>query len=421
MKRILAVLLLAPLLAFAKPEPVSFDFASVSLVTFGQATFKAIMHRDFVISADALSMDRKITVSVKSMDAADVPRFVEGILAQQGIVTTLRDGVYYLTSARAQQEATQALQPASMASSPPFAAVSNATAFPTRPTGEFGQQVRRDEQDSIVYSPINRSSDFLVAVLASAFGSQAAMVAGSKVVLTGSKKKIDKMRVFLEALDAAARMLDVSASWVEVTASTESARGISLVANILGAKFGVALGSPSASSSITLRNTNFELVLEALNTDGRFKQISNSRIVGDDFEKFTLNVGDETPTVSSTGKDNSGNSIQNIVYRPSGVIVDVWAKLLGGGKINLVIDGQISSFKVTSNGVSGSPTLIKRQVKTSVTVGDGEVLMIGGLNDTLSTNSISSFPFLPAAWGVKSGSKAQTDLVLILSARVARP
>lgn len=72
------------------------------------------------------------------------------------------------------------------------------------------------------------------------------------------------------------------------------------------------------------------------------------------------------------------------------------------------------------NGVSGSPTLIKRQVKTAVTVGDGDVLVIGGLTDTQTTNNTSGIAFLPASWSVNSGTKVQTDLVLVLSAKVAK-
>lgn len=228
------------------------------------------------------------------------------------------------------------------------------------------------------------------------------------------------MRILLGALDQLPRMVDVSASWVEVTDNASSGRGISIMANVLGAKFGASLGSVNSASAISLRNTNFQLVIDALNTDGRFKQVSNSRIVGDDYQKMVLTVGDETPTISSTGKDNSGNSVQNIVYRPSGVIVDVLPKVLGNGKINLAIDGQISSFKPTASGVTGSPTLIKRQVKTAVTVNDGEVLLIGGLNDAQTVDSSSGFSFLPSSWAARSGTKLHTDLVLILSAQVPR-
>jgi general secretion pathway protein D len=87
----------------------------------------------------------------------------------------------------------------------------------------------------------------------------------------------------------------------------------------------------------------------------------------------------------------------------------------------MAIDGQISSFKATVTGVSGSPTLIKRQVKTAVTVNDGDVLLIGGLNDQQGTDSSAGLAFLPASWSMKSGTKTQTDLVLILSATTLKP
>ncbi|MGO4469843.1 hypothetical protein AB4Z11_30250, partial [Pseudoduganella sp. RAF53_2] len=147
--------------------------------------------------------------------------------------------------------------------------------------------------------------------------------------------------------------------------------------------------------------------------------VSNSRVGGDDYEKLTLSVGDETPTISSTGKDNAGNAVQNVTYRPSGVIVDVTPKVLGNGRIRLVVDGQISNFKATVTGVSSSPTLIKRQVKTTVTVGDGEVLLIGGLNDSQKADTVNRLPFLPASWTGSSASSSNSDLVLVLSAKVA--
>ncbi|SFM48525.1 type II and III secretion system protein [Rugamonas rubra] len=239
------------------------------------------------------------------------------------------------------------------------------------------------------------------------------------MVLTGSPAALDKMQTLIAAVDALPKLVDVSASWVEVTNNVGSGRGISLLATVLGAKLGVSLGSVNSGSAISLKSASFQLVVDALNTDSRFKQVSNSRIVGDDYENLVLTVGDETPTISSTGKDNAGNTVQNVVYRPSGVIVDVLPKVLGSGRIQLLVDGQISSFKTTATGVAGSPTLIKRQVKTRVTVANGEVLLIGGLNDTQKTVSTSSLPFLPASWSSKSDSAVQTDLVLILSAKVA--
>ncbi|TDY33966.1 hypothetical protein [Janthinobacterium sp. 75] len=430
MKKLFILFIWLPCVAFAAGQPVSIQLSSVSLGAFAQATYKNMLSRDFVISPDAIALDRKLTVSVSSIDADRLPTFVEGILRDQGISSELRDGVYYLRSAQSPGAAPLAIRLPSadapvIGSRAPFSDTSVPRAVRLdAEEGAVDSMVvaagRRRDTEFEVYVPASRSADFLVQVVATAFGPGSAVAAGHQIVLAGSSSEVKKMRVLLGALDQLPRMVDVSASWVEVTDNASSGRGISIMANVLGAKFGASLGSVNAASAISLRNTNFQLVIDALNTDGRFKQVSNSRIVGDDYQKMVLTVGDETPTISSTGKDNSGNSVQNIVYRPSGVIVDVLPKVLGNGKINLAIDGQISSFKPTASGVTGSPTLIKRQVKTAVTVNDGEVLLIGGLNDAQNVDSSTGFSFLPSSWAARSGTKLHTDLVLILSAQVPR-
>lgn len=279
-------------------------------------------------------------------------------------------------------------------------------------------QVRKDDDESELFEPQNRTSEFVAAVVAGSFGRQAAVASGQHVVLTGSKTAIEKMLVLSKALDTFAKTVDVSASWVEVASNSASGRGISLAATILGSRFGTSLGTINAGTALTLKNTNFELVINALNTDGRFKQISNSRLVGEDRTKLDLIVGDETPTVASTGNDNAGNRVQNVLYRPSGVIINVVPKILGSGRIRIEVDAQISSFKATSTGVSGSPTLIKRQLKTTVALNDGEVIVLGGLDDSQATNSTSAWPFLPATWSLKSSDGVKTDLVLVVSAKV---
>lgn len=421
MKALIATLLLVPFLAFGKAEPVALSFNAVPIVQFGQAMFKGIMKRDFVVAPDVVSLDRKITIDVKSISADDLPRFVEDLLAREGIQTTLRDGVYYLTLRRMDNVTGQ---PDGI-DGPPLLADSVkteqhlATGISANvPPDVMLGQVRKDDDESELFEPQNRASEFVAAVIAGGFGRQAAVASGQHVVLTGSKTAIEKMLVLCKALDTVAKTVDVSASWVEVASNSASGRGISLAATILGSRFGGSLGTINAGTALTLRNTNFELVIDALNTDGRFKQISNSRLVGEDRTKLDLIVGDETPTVASTGNDNAGNRVQNVLYRPSGVIINVVPKVLGSGRIRIEVDAQISSFKATSTGVSGSPTLIKRQLKTAVALNDGEVIVLGGLDDSQATNSTSAWPFLPATWSLKSSDRVKTDLVLVMSAKV---
>lgn len=415
MRKLFTALVLCPSLAWC--APVSFNFHEVSLVSFSQSVFKNLLHVDYVVSPDVLAMDRKITLSVAAIDESKALPFVEGILKQQGVAVDVRDGVYYLVPSLKQADAV-----APVVSSDKVVQAGAHSHADADDDGASGVAIggRRQKDDvTEFYAPQNRPSDFLVAVVVASFGSRAAAPAGAGILLTGSTDDVAKMRKVLDAVDAAPQLVDVSASWVEVTNNDSDGRGISLLANVLGAKLGVSLGTVNSGSAVSLKGSRFELVVDALKTDSRFKQVSNSRVVGDDYQKLVLTVGDETPTISSTGKDNSGNSVQNIVYRPSGVIVDVLPKVLGSGRILLSVDGQISNFKATSTGVTSSPTLIKRQVKTQVTVDDGAVLLIGGLNDSQDSKNSSALSFLPS-WAAKSSSSVRTDLVLVLSAKVVK-
>lgn len=402
--------------AIALGSPVSFNFNAVSLKEFTQTTLRSLLHVDYVISPEVLAMDRKISMSIAGIEENKVGDFVEGVLKQQGVSIDIRDGVYYLVPSRI-LSAGVTTDRSEVAAVHPVAATHSFPVDEMAKESGVGRRAKDDESD--LYSPQNRPSDFLVAVVAAAFGPRAAAAVGSDILLTGSKDDIDKMRKVLDSIDSMPKLVDVSASWIEVTDNASDGRGISLMANFLGAKLGASLGAVNSGSAVSIKSSRFELVIDALKSDTRFKQVSNSRLVGDDYEKIMLTVGDETPTISATGRDNAGNPVQNIVYRASGVIVDVLPKVLGNGRIKLSVDGQISNFKSTSTGVTSSPTLVKRQVKTQVTVVDGEVLLIGGLNDRQSSNTSSALSFLPN-WASKSNTKAETDLVLVLSAKVVK-
>jgi len=399
------VLMCSPVVVAA---PVSFDFHGVTVVAFSQATFKSLLNRDFVIAPEVLSMDKRITVSVRAVEQKNVAAFVENILAGQGIAVTEKDGVYYLAASK-------------MATMVPTVVDTSVVGVKdvVRGAAAVPAGVLDVPADSVVFAPQNRSAEFIAAALVAVFSPKSCVVAGSAVVFTGSPAELKKLNALAGAIDQSPNTVDVSVSWVEVARSTGSARGVSLAVSVLGAKLGVSVGSLNSGGSVSIGGAKFQAVIDALETDGRFKQVSNSRVVGDDREVMTLTVGDETPTIGSSGKDNQGNSLQNVVYRPSGVIVNVTPRTLGNGKISLAIDGQISSFKSTVTGVSGSPTLIKRQVKTGVTVASGEVLLIGGLSDEHSNETGSRLSFLPASWRVKNSGSVSTDLVLIVSAKAA--
>lgn len=392
-------------------EPVSFSFTAVPLVDFAQATYRNLLGRDFVLSNDLVSMGKKVTVSVKSLKSEQVPLFVENVLRSHGVRSVERDGVYFLelgpsVEANGSSPAGDLIQKAVV--DQPLAEV--AVDVANTPAPAVANKVK-------VLTVKHRSVAFVAEAVSAVLGIPVRPVGGSSLAVSAPADQLAIATDLVDQLDVPVSVVEVSASFVEVTRNGSTARGVSLVADALSRQLaGVSI--VPGEGRLSVRAGRYELVLNALAADGRFKQVSNSRLVGDDSERLTLSVGDETPTVSSTSRDQAGNFIQNVVYRPSGVILDVLPRVLGSGRLSLVVDGQVSSFQATTTGVSASPTLVKRQVKTSVSIDDGQVLVIGGLDDSKTAGNDSGFSFLPRTWRNASSSDSKTDLVLILSARV---
>lgn len=412
-KYLFALFLASSSCVYAQGDPdVALNFSAIPLVQFVQSTYRVMLKRDFVLSPELLATEKPISVSVRSIKAAELPHFIEGVLSSQGIKSELRNGIYFLSLAGAGSDWSSGGTSLRLTGN----VVSDhlPSYMPPVQTAPADIDLERD-----VYRPRNRKPDFIAAVINAAFQTKPAFSSSDYVVLSGRPGELDKMRKLADQVDEPSRKVRISATFVEVSTTASNSLGVSVVADVLGAQLGVRLGDTS-SGVLSLKSANFQAVIDALSNDGRFRQVAAPTAVMDNNEKGSLSFGDSVPTIASTTLDRNGNPIQQVQYQQSGVLLNVLPSVLGDGRINVVVDGQISSFSPTTSGVVASPTLSKRQVQTSVTVDDGELLLIGGLNNDRTAANRSGLSFLPKAWGLGGESKSSTDLVLVLSASVVR-
>ncbi len=391
-------LLGAPAIAAVSPgAPVSFSFAAIPVRDFAQATFRDMLGRDYVISNDLLALDKRVSISVKGLEPNKVAPFVDRVLRVQGVTVQDRDGVFFLDVVRTGQAGDPA-SPGSALDKPPAPEV----------------------PDTLVVRLKHRAPTAMVELVNAAFGSSVARPAGgSSLVLVAPADRMKMLSRLVVQLDTPVPSVEVKASFIEVVRSEETARGVALVANAVSRR-GLAVTLDPGTGSASFKAGSYELLLDALDGDGRFRQVSRSRIVGDELERLSLSVGDETPTLGRSSRDQAGNLVQDVVYRPSGVLLDVVARVLGSGRVSLQVDGQVSAFQSTLTGVENSPTLVKRQVKTALSLDDGEVLVIGGLDDSKVTETRSGFSFLPKSWGNRGTKNSSTELLLVLTANILK-
>ncbi|MBS4068166.1 MAG: hypothetical protein KGZ62_06165 [Sulfurimonas sp.] len=98
---------------------------------------------------------------------------------------------------------------------------------------------------------------------------------------------------------------------------------------------------------------------------------------------------------------------------PSSVILDLKPTVAEAG-VDLVVKQTISSFVPTTNGVNTTPTLIKRELTTTVGTSHDEVVVLGGLDETKTSTDRSGLPFIPSWLHSQTSDDSKTEVLLVL-------
>ena len=134
--------------------------------------------------------------------------------------------------------------------------------------------------------------------------------------------------------------------------------------------------------------------------------------------QMAISVGSDVPVLGAvTVPAGGGAPIQSVNYQSSGVMLDIRPVVLVDSVL-VTLTQQISNFTSTDTGVNGSPTLLKRELASKVAVKSGELVLLGGLEETSATVAGSGLPFLPRWLRSRSSEELRTDLIVMLQVDV---
>lgn len=395
--------------------PLQLNFEKAGIQTFIGTLYGKILQKNFVLSPDVLALSRSVTLSV-SLQPEMLGTFISGFMADQGLLVTEREGVAYIGIK------SPSVTPSSGLSTPDWTRQPLSAPIPEPSMASEPSQAKHEPEALPpafrLFKPTRSTPASLCEAVNKVF-LDSCHATPAAAVLT-HPKHLEVLFELAAQLDIRPTLIDVSATFIEVSGSKRDGYGFSLVASVLGGSLGLALGTSVDTSTITIKGANLTALLDILRTDGRFKQVASPSGRVTSGSVFNIAIGDEVPTLSGQSRDNTGQVTSQVLYRPSGVLLNVQPVAITENDSPLVsttVDAQVSSFSKTESGVNGSPTLSKRQVKTSLVLSDGEVAVIGGLTGSRSTSSNASL------FGLKLANRdddTSTDLVLILAARVAK-
>jgi general secretion pathway protein D len=400
---LIIILFLSSAVNSAQLKPVKFDFQQVSVAQVVGLVYLQALHQPYVISPDVLRDERVVSFRFES-EKGDLRQFWRAFLESLGIAVETRNGIDFVSLKK--------------------------------------QEIAAENYDVFVYQPKYRSLPYLVDLLSAVFRNGAFSVQRSVKTLPGEQTpsnpppasaagliqnqqsdtllfqgtadEIAKLKRLLASVDVSTGEVMVSGAIYEVSTTKTEGSAFSLALNLLGGKFSIKLGVKALENTIQFSNSSVDAVLSALSTDTRFKIVTSPRLRVRSGASSRLMVGSEVPIVGAVSYPNgSAAPVQSVEYRSAGVIFDI-SPTVRQSVIDVDLAQQLSNFVKTENGVNDSPTLIKREIRTSVSMADGEVILLGGLSEEKETIGQTGLSFLPRWPFSKTGDKGRTEFLLVL-------
>lgn len=413
MKRRLALLalLFAQTFFAANSFALSFQLDAVPVSQVLRLIYAEVVKSPYVIEPAALEDTRRVSFRWDS-SRGDIRSFLANFLDSMGYLVETRGGVDFVRN-----------KPEAQKPEP------DKSLFVYRPKYRDGSYLADLLQPAFkgtftIKRTVQAAAGDKSAVVAAPSGSAAAQIDRSNtdtLVFVGSDKEIHQLKNALPLVDTPTGEVLVRGMIYEVRTGAQEGSALQLAASILGGKLSIGYGaSSSLTNFIQFKVADIDAIFSALSGDSRFKVVSSPSVRVRSGASARFVVGQDVPVLGALSfPQGAGQAVQSIEYRNSGVIFSLLPRVRDE-VVDLEVTQQMSNFVKTETGVNNSPTLTKRELETSVTAADGDVLVLGGLTEDKNSASRNGLPFLPAFFMSSSSDSSKSELLLVLQVKQQR-
>ena len=244
------------------------------------------------------------------------------------------------------------------------------------------------------------------------------------VLYRGNGKDWSRIRAFIDQLDRPVPQVLIEVLLAEITLTGREESGIQYLVNAgLGSR-GVDIQLSPGGVSLTLDGAGQTRALLSLAyEDSRVSIRSRPWLVAKSGESANIFGGSQVPVISqrSEGPQAGGTAsvVQQITYRDTGVTLNITPIVQANGLVDLTIDQSLSEQRATG-AASLTPTILTRNINTSLTLRDGQSLLMGGLisegqsQGRSGTPGLARVPVLGRLFRADSYQKDRTELVVMV-------
>lgn len=413
--RALLLVLLAVVSVGARAEGLaSISVADIGVSDLVRLTFGEIAREPFVVPREGLESDKRFTLDLRSLPSSTIVGAVSDLLRGAGFDVDRRAGVVWVSRHVEQADELIVYHPRYRSARYLADVVQGVTMARSVLSRSIRQHEGQNGAQQAQYVPGGSKPQPVAAEAQGGPGSVEAQIDRGEVdqiAFNVPPKDAAKVRKLLAELDTPSGEVLLKAAVYEVQVGRQDGSAIQLALKLGGltARIGSTLNT---GSQVALSAGGLDVVLSALDGDSRFHSISRPQVRVKNGAQARFSVGQDVPVLGLAQVDKNGNPVQSVDYKQSGVILSAVPEIRGD-VIELGLNQELSNFVVTATGVNGSPTLIKRSIGTKLGLVPGEVVIIGGLEDSQTTESADRLPLLGWLMGRASVEK-RSEIVILL-------
>ncbi|MHC4809018.1 MAG: secretin N-terminal domain-containing protein [Planctomycetota bacterium] len=259
--------------------------------------------------------------------------------------------------------------------------------------------------------------------------------ASNAVLVSASPRYAERVRELIEALDVDPPQVLIQVLLAEVTLDTSDQFGVDFNADIrvddvtLGPAFGLAsafvggVGTPSLS----VVGKDFQMLLQAIQSQGRVQVLSNPAIMAANNQPAQLFVGERIRIADASGLTEGGNINTSTTEEQVGITLNVTPSINPDGFVRLSVLPELSALTQRTTQINEdleTPIITERSASTTVTVRDGQTIVIGGLiSDRYEFRRrkvpfFGDLPLIGALFRNDEETSLKTELLIVLTPHV---
>ena len=254
----------------------------------------------------------------------------------------------------------------------------------------------------------------------------------NQLLITAPSQAFEAIKKLIDDLDKSQPQVFIEVVIADITLDSLTRYGISWTAitgqSAFGTDFGLIGPAVDATGfSYSVLSRNYDAILRVLRETNKVNIISTPHVMVSDNTPAVVSIGESIP-YAATSSITQGVVQTTIDFQEVAITLNVTPHISPGGEVMLDIDQVVNSLiEFISVGPNQTaPRTTNRHAGTTVTVDDGQTVVIGGIiSDEIRVKTqrvpiLSQIPIIGQFFRFKEKVKVRSELVVFLTPHIIR-